>query len=115
MSLTSFFTKRPEPTQPPEARLTAWVIGLVQGVGFRWWVRSEALELGLTGAATNYPDGRVLVVAQGDEAACQQLEEALKEQPSRRNRPGDVDTVVASIELNPQPRNYRGFEVREKY
>ena len=28
-----------------QARLTAWVRGRVQGVGFRWWVRSMGLEL----------------------------------------------------------------------
>ena len=49
----------------PDVRLTAWVHGRVQGVGFRWWTRSRALELGLTGYAANRPDGRVLVVAQG--------------------------------------------------
>lgn len=46
-------------------RLTAWVRGHVQGVGFRWWVRARALELGLTGSATNLDDGRVEVVAEG--------------------------------------------------
>lgn len=115
MSLRSLFNQRPEPSQAPEARLTAWVIGMVQGVGFRWWVRSTALELGLTGAATNYPDGRVLVVAQGGEEACRKLDEALQEQPSTRHRPGAVDTVVSTLENNPEPRDYRGFEVREKY
>jgi len=48
-----------------EARLTAWVRGRVQGVGFRWWVRRNALELGLLGAAENLLDGRVKVVAEG--------------------------------------------------
>ena len=47
------------------ARLTASVRGRVQGVGFRWWVRARALELGLVGTATNLPDGRVEVVAAG--------------------------------------------------
>ena len=42
-----------------DVRLTAWVHGRVQGVGFRWWTRSRALELGLTGYAANRPDGRV--------------------------------------------------------
>jgi acylphosphatase len=48
-----------------EARLTAWVNGRVQGVGFRWWVRRNALELGLIGAAENLVDGRVKIIAEG--------------------------------------------------
>lgn len=51
---------------PGEERLTAWVHGRVQGVGFRWWTRSRALELGLVGSATNHADGRVLVVESWD-------------------------------------------------
>ncbi len=54
----------------PGTRLTAWVQGRVQGVGFRWWVRARALELGLTGFAENLEDGRVKVVAEGPEAQC---------------------------------------------
>jgi len=54
-------------------RLTAWVTGRVQGVGFRWWTRARALELGLVGSATNLPDGRVQVVAEGPRPACEQL------------------------------------------
>lgn len=59
------------------ARLTAWVRGRVQGVGFRWWVRSRALELGLTGYASNLDDGRVLVVAEGSHEHCGELLAAL--------------------------------------
>ena len=58
-------------------RLTAWVHGQVQGVGFRWWTRSRALELGLVGRATNLPDGRVEVVAEGSRQACDRLVELL--------------------------------------
>lgn len=54
-------------------RLTAWVRGRVQGVGFRWWVRARALELGLVGTATNLADGRVEVVAEGRRADLEQL------------------------------------------
>ena len=57
----------------PDVRLTAWVHGRVQGVGFRWWTRSRALELGLAGYAANQADGRVLVVAQGPRAAGEKL------------------------------------------
>ena len=58
-------------------RVTAWVRGRVQGVGFRWWVRARALELGLVGTATNLADGRVEVVAEGSASACRALVSAL--------------------------------------
>jgi acylphosphatase len=78
----------PEPLA--DARLTAWVHGHVQGVGFRWWTRSRALELGLTGFAANKPDGRVHVVAQGPREKCQQLLDFLQ----GGDTPGSVDNVV---------------------
>ncbi len=61
-----------------QARLTAWVRGRVQGVGFRWWVRSVALELGLRGEAENLVDGRVRVIAEGDHESCAALLERLE-------------------------------------
>ena len=77
----------------PDVRLTAWVHGYVQGVGFRWWTRSRALELGLSGHAANQSDGRVLVVAQGPRAACERLLELLRGDMA----PGTVDKVVADF------------------
>ena len=71
-------------------RLTAWVHGRVQGVGFRWWVRARALELGLVGSAANLQDGRVEVVVEGPPAACQALLDAL----NGPGAPGRVRTVV---------------------
>ena len=56
-----------------EARLTVWVQGRVQGVGFRWWVRSCALELDLLGVAENLVDGRVKIVAEGSRDGCAAL------------------------------------------
>lgn len=76
-----------------DVRLTAWVHGYVQGVGFRWSTRSRALELGLTGYASNQPDGRVLVVAQGPRADCERLLEWLR----GGSTPGSVDKVIAEI------------------
>jgi acylphosphatase len=70
-------------TSGAPARLTALVAGTVQGVGFRWWTRSRALELGLVGTATNLPDGRVEVVAEGRRHGCERLLELLAEQPPR--------------------------------
>ncbi|BBX66192.1 acylphosphatase [Mycobacterium saskatchewanense] len=79
----------------PDVRLTAWVHGRVQGVGFRWWTRSRALEQGLTGYAANQADGRVLVVAQGPRAGCEKLLEALRGGDAWPPRPGQVDEVIA--------------------
>jgi acylphosphatase len=56
-----------------QARLTAWVEGRVQGVGFRWWARARALELGLVGWAENLEDGRVRVIAEGATNGCKQM------------------------------------------
>jgi acylphosphatase len=64
-------------------RLTAFVQGRVQGVGFRWWTRARALELGLVGTATNLDDGRVEVVAEGPEQPCRRLLELLAQGPGR--------------------------------
>lgn len=74
-----------------DVRLDAWVHGRVQGVGFRWWTRSRALELGLTGYAANKPDGRVHVVAQGSRSGCEQLLDLL----TSGNTPGQVDKVIS--------------------
>ncbi|MEU1982403.1 acylphosphatase [Nocardia sp. NPDC019395] len=75
-------------------RLSAWVHGSVQGVGFRWWTRSRALELGLTGHATNAADGRVHVVAEGTRAAAAELLALLRSGTT----PGRVDLVVENWE-----------------
>ncbi|MER7071270.1 acylphosphatase [Terrabacter sp. NPDC000476] len=75
-------------------RVTIFVRGMVQGVGFRWWTRARALELGLVGHARNTADGRVEVVAQGSAEAVERLESLLREQPSTTRRPGHVESVV---------------------
>lgn len=95
--------QRPTAPQLP-IRLTVWVHGRVQGVGFRWWTRSRALELGLAGSATNLVDGRVEVVAEGERGSCQRLLELLSEHPPRdppadaarsyHRRPGQVRRVT---------------------
>ncbi len=77
----------------PAARVTAWLSGTVQGVGMRWWVRAQALELGLSGHAANLADGRVEVVVEGPASACAALVRLLGEEPSTRRRPGHVRSV----------------------
>jgi acylphosphatase len=73
-----------------QVRMTAWVHGRVQGVGFRWWIRCRALELALAGHAANLPDGRVEIVAEGSRAACEKLLSALRSSST----PGQVKQVT---------------------
>ncbi len=43
------------------------ITGQVQGVGFRWWARRTARELGVRGTVRNCPDGSVEIRARGSE------------------------------------------------
>jgi acylphosphatase len=72
------------------ARLSACVQGRVQGVGFRYWVRSLARDLGLQGSAVNLIDGRVAVVVEGPRAACEAMLAAL----DSGDAPGYIDAIV---------------------
>lgn len=92
-----------------DTRMTAHVHGHVQGVGFRWWTRSRALELGLSGYAKNLSDGRVEVVAEGEQGDVDKLLELLRENPSSTDRPGTVEAVH---EQYGEPRGAEGFEER---
>ena len=90
-----------------DVRMTAWVRGRVQGVGFRWFTRANALEIGgLTGFALNLDDGRVQVVAEGPSDHCNRLLEWLR----TGDTPGRVDGVT---EIWGTPRGgYEGFAIR---
>ncbi|MGB9854992.1 MAG: acylphosphatase [Caldisericum exile] len=71
-------------------RLEAFVYGIVQGVGFRFFVLSNARKLGLTGYVENMWDGSVHVVAEGERNRLQKLLEYLKIGP----RSAVVDKVT---------------------
>jgi acylphosphatase len=70
------------------------VFGMVQGVGFRWFVARHARSLGLTGYARNLPNGSVEVVVDGPEEAMAALERLLRTGPAN----AQVDRVERSTE-----------------
>lgn len=86
----------PSDSRDPTVRLTAFVSGQVQGVGFRWWTRARALELGLVGRVSNKPDGRVEVTAEGSQTQCRRLVELL--------RGGDTPGAVTHVADRYGPR-----------
>jgi acylphosphatase len=54
-------------------RIQLIVSGKVQGVFFRASTREKAEQLGIGGSARNLPDGRVEIIADGDQASLQQF------------------------------------------
>ena len=58
------------------------VTGIVQGVGFRWFVRERARRLGLAGWVRNLSDGSVEVAATGDSHQLDLLRGELRRGPS---------------------------------
>lgn len=69
------------------------VAGRVQGVGFRWFVRTEARRLGLAGWVRNLPDGTVEVRASGIAQFLAALEQAIQRGPE-----GAEVTGVTAVE-----------------
>jgi acylphosphatase len=75
------------------------VSGRVQGVGFRWFVRQAAREVGgLSGRVRNLADGSLEVEVAGDEARLDALRERLRQGP-----PGARVTGVEEQEISPVP------------
>ncbi|MBS7645850.1 MAG: acylphosphatase [Candidatus Bathyarchaeia archaeon] len=54
-------------------RTHIYISGQVQGVFFRYETRRVAKELGVSGWVRNLPDGRVEVVAEGEEESIEKL------------------------------------------
>lgn len=65
-----------------DKRLTVLVSGEVQGVGYRAFVRQYARDNKLAGYAENLSDGRVEVVAEGDEVELEALLHQLRRGPT---------------------------------
>jgi acylphosphatase len=91
--------------------LQATVLGRVQGVGFRWFVRCEARALGLAGRVANGSDGSVQVTAEGDRAGLEALLLALRAGP-QGSRVTSVEHVFADGPLGLSGFHIEAGEVR---
>ena len=82
------------------------VTGRVQGVGFRWWTRSLATRLGLSGSVRNLPDGSVAVHARGRQEQLTALKEKLAEGP-----PGAHVESVEPLPFSAEGIRYGEFHI----
>ena len=81
------------------------IVGKVQGVGFRWFTRRVASELGLTGRVRNLPDSRVEAEAAGTPEKLDAFRERLRQGPS-----GSRVTKIEEQEISPVPE-WDGFVI----
>ena len=82
------------------------VMGRVQGVGFRYFVRREAEALGLDGWVRNMADGSVEALATASTEALEGFERRLEEGP----RLSHVTSLAVTDESEQQ--RFEGFEIR---
>lgn len=73
-------------------RVRVVVVGRVQGVGFRWFVRQEARRLGVAGWVRNRTDGSVELETAGEDAAVERLLQHVRVGPDA----ADVTDVLIS-------------------
>lgn len=79
--------------------------GRVQGVGFRWFVRGVARELGLAGRVRNLRDGSVEIEVAGDPESVEELKARVRQGP-----PGAAVAGLHEEPLAAQP-GWDGFEI----
>lgn len=82
------------------------VQGMVQGVGFRYFVWREATKLNLSGYVRNMYNGDVEIEAEGDRSLVEEFVKVVKVGP----RYAFVKDL--KIEWKDFQERYRGFEVR---
>jgi len=82
------------------------VNGLVQGVGFRYFVMRHADDLGLTGYTQNLFTGEVLTEVEGDESIIHELIKQLKIGPSKSH------VINCFVEWMEYKNEFTRFKVR---
>ena len=84
------------------------ITGRVQGVGFRWATRDEAVRLGLTGWVRNTDDGAVEVLASGPPEDLADLRAELK----KGSRGSRVDKLIEHELAESEAASLRDFEIQ---
>ena len=79
--------------------------GRVQGVGFRYTVKSLVPGYDVLGVIRNLPDGRVELVAEGERVELEAFLQAIRDSGLRRNI-RDEEIVFGEGQ-----DNFRGFEI----
>jgi acylphosphatase len=75
------------------------IVGRVQGVGFRWFVRVVGRKLGLSGWVRNREDGSVEVAASGPADKLEELRKQVARGPEGAHVADVRDLVEVSDEL----------------
>jgi acylphosphatase len=88
------------------ARVHIWVMGRVQGVGFRAFVQQSGAMFGLTGWVRNVGYDQVEVVAEGRREVVERFAEIT------RNGPRAARVDEARLEWESPSGEFRRFEVR---
>ncbi|MEJ2507453.1 MAG: acylphosphatase [Ignavibacteriaceae bacterium] len=84
-----------------KVRAEILVNGLVQGVGFRYFVYREALKLGLVGFTKNLFTGEVLTIVEGEKSLVEELYRKIKVGPSHASvKNCNVDWLEPKNEFN---------------
>jgi len=86
-------------------RLHVFYSGTVQGVGFRYTVKSLARGFEVTGTVRNLPDGRVELVAEGQRHELEEFRKAIEDSElGHFVRRAEISWAAAKNE-------FRGFEI----
>lgn len=81
------------------------VSGKVQAVFYRQSAKERAMALGITGTICNLPDGKVKIMATGDEKQLDTFIDWCKGGPPR--------AVVSTVEINESPpEDFEGFSIK---
>jgi acylphosphatase len=86
-------------------RLHVFYSGRVQGVGFRYTAKNVALGYEISGIVRNLPDGRVELIAEGQEDELEAFQKGIRD--------SGLGSLIANEQVSwEEPANqFRGFDI----